>query len=464
MSGPMSGHMDGSWTAHGRLMDGSWTAVFKAREDPQRNLSRPGAAVHTVHTVHAVHAIHFVGGGSLLSAPLQEKLISLKNHPDFSRAPIRPLKIVHSESSLGWGGQEHRTLAELTGFRARGHGVFLIAPKESAIYERARAAGIPVNPVEFSRPKFLTNVLRLAGWLRDQGADILNTHSSRDGWVLGLAARLARVPLVLRTRHIDVEYPHPLVSAIAYRLLADHVLTTSDKITSHLKSLFALEGRIDTVPTGIDVHRFHPSGARSNLHDFWASNDLRPLVGMVAVLRSWKGHATFIEAASILHRRGFAARFVIVGGGPAPVEQKFRSLIDQAGLTQSILLTGHRDDVPEILRSLDVLVIASTRHEGIPQIGLQALATQTAVVGSDVGGTPEVIQHAVTGRIFPAGNATALADAITQTLEQKDLTDHYRSAGRLSVQQNHSFEHMLNRLENLYATHLQGQHAQASPP
>jgi glycosyltransferase involved in cell wall biosynthesis len=185
---------------------------------------------------------------------------------------------------------------------------------------------------------------------------------------------------------------------------------------------------------------------------------------MVAVLRSWKGHATFIEAASILHRRGFAARFVIVGGGPAPVEQKFRSLIDQAGLTQSILLTGHRDDVPEILRSLDVLVIASTRHEGIPQIGLQALATQTAVVGSDVGGTPEVIQHAVTGRIFPAGNATALADAITQTLEQRDLTDHYRSAGRLSVQQNHSFEHMLNRLENLYATHLQGQHAQASPP
>ena len=107
----------------------------------------------------------------------------------------RSWRIVHSEASLGWGGQEHRVMAELTGFQRRGSKVWLIAPAESEIFRRAEIEKISTIPLRTGKLHFSFEVIRLARWLRQNQIQILNTHSSRDGWLLGIAGRLARVPL-----------------------------------------------------------------------------------------------------------------------------------------------------------------------------------------------------------------------------------------------------------------------------
>lgn len=355
-------------------------------------------------------------------------------------------RIVHSEASLGWGGQEHRTLTELVGLHRRGHEVVLVASPRSMIFKRAVEFGIPVYPVLFGRAQMLFDIWKLGIWLKSRRIQILNTHSSRDGWLLGLAGRLAGVPLILRTRHIDVDYPSPRISRVAYRTLADHVLTTSDKITAHLQRIFDLPNhRITTLPTGIDLKKFFPDGTRACLGD-------GPLVGMVSVLRSWKGHVDFLRAAALLKGSGFRGRFVIVGGGQSP--KWIEETIDELGLGDVVTLFGHREDIPEVLRALDLLVIPSTRHEGIPQIGLQALATKTAVVGSDVGGIPEIIRDGETGRLFPAGDIDAFANAIRSVFSESERTDRMREQGRELVEKCHSVENMLDKIENLYRGYL----------
>jgi glycosyltransferase involved in cell wall biosynthesis len=123
-------------------------------------------------------------------------------------------------------------------------------------------------------------------------------------------------------------------------------------------------------------------------------------------------------------------------------------------LTDRLTLTGHREDVPEVLRALDVLVIASTRHEGVPQIGLQALATRTPVVGSDVGGTPEIIRAGETGRNFPAGDAAALAQAVQAALTEPDVTQRLVARGRSLVERHHSLDAMLDQLDRIYRRYL----------
>jgi len=168
-------------------------------------------------------------------------------------------RIVHSECSIGWGGQEHRVLAELVGFQRRGSRGWLLAPTTAQLTPRARAAGIVVAPLSVVKWQYPFTVLRLARWLNSIQAQVVNTHSSRDGWVVGLAARLARVPLLIRSRHIDVDYPHRWISRHAFTTLADQVLSTSDKITNHLCTRFALSTEhVTTVPTGIDLRYFHP--------------------------------------------------------------------------------------------------------------------------------------------------------------------------------------------------------------
>ncbi|MBM3841619.1 MAG: glycosyltransferase family 4 protein [Verrucomicrobia bacterium] len=361
-------------------------------------------------------------------------------------------RIVHSEWSLGWGGQEHRVLAELTGFRERGSEGWLLAPPEAKVYERTAAIGIPTRPLDVNRLHFALEVLKTARWLRKIRPDVLNTHSSRDGWVVGMAGRLARVPLLVRTRHIEVAYPNRRVSRHAFVTLADHVFTTSEKMAIHLRqSLDLPEERVTPMPTGIDLKRFAPDGPKVELPSGKAPPSL-PAVGMVSVLRSWKGHSTFLQAARLLLDSKFAARFVIVGEGP--IRPQIEAQIAELRLADCVGLPGHREEVPEVLRGLAVLVIASTKHEGVPQIGLQALATKTPVIGTDVGGIPEIIRPGETGRIIPAGNAPALAAAIRETLEARVVTAALCERGRALVEARHGLDAMLDRIEAVYARHL----------
>jgi glycosyltransferase involved in cell wall biosynthesis len=404
--------------------------------------------------------------------------------PGLNPSPRR-WRIAHSEFSSGWGGQEHRVLAELRGFQKRGCEVRLIAPVGSEIFRRAEIEKIPAIPLRADRLHFPFEIFRLARWLRQNQIQILNTHSSRDGWLVGIAGRLARVPLIIRTRHIDVDYPNRRLSRHAYATLADHVLTTSEKIRKHFQEMFALpDDRISTAPTGIDLAAFSPNGSKANFESldennppasFSKSSSSRgdeaqtkgksetphvvsyspervPLIGMVSVLRSWKGHATFLEAAAQLKASGFDGRFVIVGEGP--VRERIEKQICELNLGDVVTLAGHREDVPEILRALDVLVIPSTKHEGVPQIGLQALACKTPVIGSDVGGIPEIIRDGETGIIFPAQDARALAAAIRKTFAEPDKTRARCERGRAMVETGFSLDAMLDKLDALYRRHI----------
>ncbi len=365
--------------------------------------------------------------------------------------PAQRWRIVHSEASTGWGGQERRIMAELEGFRRRGHDVFLLAPPQSEIFRRAKLSGISVEPLDFARWKFLFGVWKIVRWLKLIRPHIVNPHSSRDGWLVGLAARFARVSFVVRTRHFDVPVCGKQMSGFVYSKLADHVLTTSPKVTEHFRKLFGLpESRVSTLSTGIDLKTFSPSVNRAQLIPN-AQAKKTPLIGMVSIIRLAKGHAILLEAAHQLRAAGFEAHYVIVGEGPSL--NKAQAKVKELKLEDCVTFFGQRDDVPAVLRALNMLVIPSL-HEGIPQTALQALATKTPVVASNVGGIPSVIRDGETGRLVPPGDATALALAIKSTLQDTAATQRMCEAGRLLVEKEHSLEEMLDKLEALYRRHL----------
>ncbi len=209
---------------------------------------------------------------------------------------MRQWRILHTESSRGWGGQEMRVFAELEWMRAHGHWVALAAHPESQIAQRARGAGFRFRALPTHKALLPFAACSLALWLLLNRVDVVNTHSSNDGWVGGLAARLAGCRLV-RSRHIEVDYPDRFWSGVAFRRLPHHVLTTSRRIAERLTGeLHLTPARVTCIATGIDLQRFRP-GEDSSLRTELGLDDRTPLVGMISVLRSWKGHATFLDAA-----------------------------------------------------------------------------------------------------------------------------------------------------------------------
>jgi glycosyltransferase involved in cell wall biosynthesis len=365
----------------------------------------------------------------------------------------RSWRIAHSEASLGWGGQEHRILAEIEGFRRRGSEVWLIAPEQAQLFQRAELAGVPVVAQPFNQRVLLPlHALRLAWWLRRRRIEIVNPHSSRDGWLLTIAARIARVPLIIRSRHFAVPIPNKSLSRLMYKEWSHHIITTSPKITETLTATFDLNPmEITTIPTGVDLERFKPEGPRASL-PLPALPPGTPLIGMITVLRFAKGTQVLAEATRILRdEHKLRVHCVIVGEGPH--RQRLENTLATLGVEDQFTLTGHREDVPDIMRALDIIAIPSF-HEAIPQSGLQALASGIPVVASNVGGIPSIIKDGETGRLVPAQDAPALAAVIRETLEQKDRARSISAAGRDFIAREHSLDAMLDKLEAIYQKHL----------
>jgi glycosyltransferase involved in cell wall biosynthesis len=364
---------------------------------------------------------------------------------------MRQWRILHTESSRGWGGQEVRVLAELEWMRAQGHWVALGAHPQSQIAKRAAAADIRFYPLRTSKVLLPLEVIRLALWLIQRRVELVNTHSSNDGWLAGLAARLALKPILIRSRHIEVDYPNRFTSALAFRRLPHHVITTSQRIADRLVKELGVPARgVTCVATGVDLTRFDPRVVGTLRDKLGLAPDVA-LVGMISVLRSWKGHATLMEAAAkLLADTGRRVHFVIAGDGPARAE--WTKFIQQEPWLGNVTLLGHRTDVPNVLASLDVLVLPSYAHEGIPQIILQAQAMARPVVATTIGGIPEVVEDGVTGLLVAPKDGAALAEKIRAVLDDPALAGRLGQAARAHIEKSYSLDAMGHRLLDLYET------------
>lgn len=365
---------------------------------------------------------------------------------------MKPLTIVHTECSTGWGGQEIRIFQEMKAMRARGHRVLLAAPEWTTIARKCREEHFSVFTFDDSKPAYPFSIIRLARWFRSVRPDVINTHSSRDGWIAGLAARLARSTLLVRSRHIEVSYPNRFLSRIAYHHLPQHVLTTSEAISRGLIGRLGLDPeRVDCVPTGIDLERFQP-GPAGSVRTELGLQPSETVVSMIAVLRSWKGHLHFLEAAARILAGPVPVQFLIVGEGP--MRPAIEARIARPDLHGRVRLLGHREDVPDLIRASDIVVLPSYAHEGIPQILLQAQACGTAVIGARTGGIPEIIEDGRTGLLVPAACPESLAHAIlqlaTDPARRQDLALHALE----NVRQKHSLAVMCEQIEAIYARHL----------
>lgn len=356
--------------------------------------------------------------------------------------------VLHTESSHGWGGQEQRTFRECLGIRELGARSAVLCPPEAELGRRAASEGIEVFPCPMRKSYDLAAVRTILRVLREEAVDIVNTHSGRDSFLAGVAARLSRQrPAVVRTRHLAMA----ITSRVSYAYLPHRVVTVSGYVKEYLVREGVPEGRIVVVPTGIDTGRFADGAAPANLREELGLPPDALLVGAVAVLRNKKGHRFLLEAAPSVLARFPNAVFLIVGTGPQ--EKILRDAIDSMGLSGSVRMLGHREDVPNVLLSLDLFVLP-TVEEALGTAFLEAMATGRAVVGCRVGGVPEVVEDGKTGLLVPPGDPAALAEAIRSLLADGELRARMGAAGRQSVMARYSVEEMCRRMWELYRSLL----------
>ncbi|MGE5490329.1 MAG: glycosyltransferase [Actinomycetota bacterium] len=355
------------------------------------------------------------------------------------------MRILHTESSKGWGGQENRTLNELIGMRELGHELAVICQPGARLADRAREAGFEAFEVRMRSAVDLPAVLKLRRLMRSFRADIVNTHSGRDTQLAGMAARSlgSGRPRVVRTRHLAL----PITSRFTYSILPDHVVTVSRFVGEYLVSAGVPREKVTAVCTGIDFSRYQAAPGGGTLRAELGLPPEAVLVGTVAILRLKKGHAEIMDAVPQVLARHPGVHFIFAGDGPMHDDIVKRIAAD--GLGDRVHLLGLRRDVVNVLQSLDLFVLP-THQEALGTAFIEAAAMGLPAIGSNVDGVPEVVADGETGLLVPAKDGSALAAAINVLLADPEKRQAMGRAASERIRRIYSREAMAKGMDALY--------------
>ena len=315
-----------------------------------------------------------------------------------------------------------------------GHKAVFVAKGNLPPGVKAREAGVDVrNDFTFSPLKLITEARRLADIFREIDANVVCAQRAA-GMNLALAARgLMRGPgpAIVRAR-IDTR---PVRSGFAnrriYGKMVDGVAAANRACASrHIDALGMEKNRVRVLIGGVDVAFFKPDETARELKTEWGVPVDAPLVGMVARLDFVKGQDDFIDMAALVARDFPEARFALIG---KEINVKVNNLKERAasrGVGDRVFFVGERPDINRCVASLDVGVVASTGSEALSRVALEYMACGVPVVGTEVGGIPDVIEDGVVGRMVPPARPEKMADAIKEILGNPDDASRMGAGGR----------------------------------
>jgi glycosyltransferase involved in cell wall biosynthesis len=338
--------------------------------------------------------------------------------------------------------------------QAAGEDVVVAASPESPPAVAARGLGLPVwsdvcfadaNPWRTARdfPR-LTRALRRY--------DLVDAHRAEGHLLAAAASAFMNGPPVVRTRG-DIRLPRrgPGRGLLNGKLTAAHIVPGEFMRERLVHECGIPASRVAVIPAGIDLERYTPAGsAGGELRRALGIGGEEPVIGMVARLSPVKGHEVVLAALAALAREGLRPHFLVAGADAEIAARDLARAARAAGLGERVHWLGFQDDVRPVLAALDVLVVASLGSEAISRVVLEGMAMSLPVVGTRVGVVPELIADGVTGRLVPAGDADALAQALAPLVTDRALARGMGGRGRERAQVEYGLGRWVERTRSLY--------------
>jgi glycosyltransferase involved in cell wall biosynthesis len=360
----------------------------------------------------------------------------------------KPLTVLHTEWSSGWGGQEIRILAESQALRARGYNMMIATQQDSQLLQQAKEAGFKTFAVKMHKGLNFGAIWTIAKIIKEQHVDIVHSHSSVDHRLAGLAAKLLGCPLV-RSRHLSTPIKRSPLSKFLYTRLADRVITSGEFIRQAMIVWNRMpEDLIVSIPAGIDEKKFSLERALPDVREEQGWGKEAFVVGIVAVLRSWKGHEDLIAAVDIARRSIPNLKLLVVGEGVR--RHAIEKMIEEAGLGDIVRLAGYQKDPAPYIKAMDVVVLPSYANEATSQVLPQAMAMMRPVISTNIGGLPEVVEHESTGLLVPPRSPFAIAEAIQRLYQDPELRSKLARIGYERVIERFTFTRMIDDTAAVY--------------
>lgn len=354
------------------------------------------------------------------------------------------MNILQVLPELNVGGVETGTLDLVSHFVKMGHKAVVVS-----------AGGILVKDLEASgaihyrlpvHKKSLFTILRtipeLAKIIRKEEIDIVHARSRVPAWIAYFACRRTNTVFVTTCHGYYGRHPFSYVMGWGRR-----VIVLSNIIARHMIEDFGTpQERIRLIPRSVDLEKFKYLSPDTKRRDEFN-------VCIIARVTPIKGHLYFVKAMAKTARAIPGLKIWIVGDVPASKDaykEQIQILVKRLGLEQQTQFLGTQKEIPEILSHIDVLVLATTTHEGFGRVIIEAQASGVPVVATRVGGVVDIIEDQETGLLVPPADPQSMAEAVIRIYKDKKLSLDLAENAYLKVKEKYNLELMVNRTLEVY--------------
>jgi len=369
-------------------------------------------------------------------------------------------KVLWLIKGLGVGGAEKLLVMSLPylNWKVFDYQLAFFLKSKSQLVPEFERAGVPVFCLNSESSLDFRVLFRLVRLLRKQEIDILHVFSPYAGIVGRLAARLAGVKAVVYTEHSTLENQNALGrvgNILTYPLNNATIGVSQAVLHSVLRWQLVRRGTFQTIHNGVDLNaldtnRVSPDQIKKSL----GIDPQHRVVGNVANLRPAKGHMYLLQAARLVLNQYPEVTFVVVGRETVKgYLRQLEEVAERLDIRDRILFTGFRPDAIQITSAFDVFVLSSL-WEGFGIVLLEAMALGKPVIGTRVGGIPEVIEDGVNGYLVEPRNPQQLADKTVQLLVDETRRSQMGHKGIQRVRDKFSIQNTVKAVEDVYASVL----------
>ena len=363
----------------------------------------------------------------------------------------RKIRVLHLITELKIGGAQSvlQMLLENQDHQAVQSTVACYFDADGGVARQIERLGIEVIDLKLTHKWRVDAIGRIYTLLQRLQPDVLHTwmfHANIPGRIIG---RLARVPVIIGSEHtMGQEKGLRMQLNRLTSPLSDRVICVSPSVTEFARKQIGIASqRIVTINNGIDLRRFTDLPNQAKIRLKFGLDLSSFVIGAVGRPRPVKAYSVLLDAFQLLASNYPNSRLIFVGDGPGR-----EALIEQArqlDMSEHVIFLHDRDDIPELLKTLDVLV-SSSHWEGLSMVILEAMAAGLPIVATNVGGTPDLVVDGVTGLLTPPADPKAMAQAIERLIIDNSLGIALGQAGRQRVESYFTSVTMAEQTEKLY--------------
>jgi glycosyltransferase involved in cell wall biosynthesis len=357
--------------------------------------------------------------------------------------------LINVNIGRGWGGIESHTDILAATLSKRGHKVVLGCWVEGSMTVGDNTV-VPSRRITIINSGDIGAVLKIVRICRRETIDIIIANAGREYWPSALAAMFQGVKILFVRHQTD---PIRRTTRWLINSHVDAVIAVSGAVKQALIASGIREDKMTLIHNGVALTKFDPySIDREAIRKELGITADELLIGTIGKLNRGKGVYELLRAVGLTARGNGWIKLVFVGDGEA--REGLETEAEELGIREKVIFTGTRKDVERIYAAMDVFVLPSTCEEAFGMVLIEAMAMGKPVIGTMVGGIPELISDGINGILIPPGDENALAEAILKYLTDRDFAARVAASGRQTVESQFTdmtlgdrFEKVFKRLE-----------------